>query len=602
MTVATEALLSFSLGPVQPFIASARTVRDLWAGSYLLSWLTFAAMRPVLDQLGESAFLIPSLANNPLYQRYYDQKDTRVTDALLTPCLPNRFLVKVPEVNQVEALSKACAASCRAAWEKIETTVRKELERDVPGLDPFQLWAAQVKDIFEIRTVTLPLAEATPEKCQGLFEENPTGWKLHFDLLGGLLDATRSAKHVSVYNVPAGKVPQKCSLLGTYEQLGPADPGQSRAFWQNFARESHRRGSKTSPRERLCALSLIKRFAWARYFSTAALFNCPTRKLRYADTATAAAARWLADVEFDPELIGGPDWSGQWLHWTRPDQDRDDPCPPPVWEAIQAARRRTQEKPPAYYAILVLDGDRMGKILRNAGSADRSRSYSQALARFALERVREIVERHGGELIYAGGDDVLAVLPTRTALSCARELEKGYREVWAGLSPTPAPTMSGAIVVAHYKEDLRFAMNEARAAAKEAKSAGRNALTLRVLRRSGEPVSAVLGWGQTHDLDALVDEFAAGFTDRWAYKLHSTLPSLAVDEPAALDRFQAELGRLLGRVESVGDLHTVRKLTLDLLAGYRAWAQDATWPLPRVLTSFVTLCQSASFLARVREE
>ncbi len=41
------AYLSFALGPVQPFIEAARSVRDLWSGSAILSWLAFAAMRPV---------------------------------------------------------------------------------------------------------------------------------------------------------------------------------------------------------------------------------------------------------------------------------------------------------------------------------------------------------------------------------------------------------------------------------------------------------------------------------------------------------------------------------------------------------------------------
>ena len=55
------AFLSFSLGPVQTFIAAARTIRDLWAGSYLLSWLTFQAMRPLLDEVGPSAFPLVAL-------------------------------------------------------------------------------------------------------------------------------------------------------------------------------------------------------------------------------------------------------------------------------------------------------------------------------------------------------------------------------------------------------------------------------------------------------------------------------------------------------------------------------------------------------------
>src|SRR5204862_886589 len=46
------AFLSFALGPVQPFIEAARTVRDLWTGSMILSWLTFQGMLPVLELYG----------------------------------------------------------------------------------------------------------------------------------------------------------------------------------------------------------------------------------------------------------------------------------------------------------------------------------------------------------------------------------------------------------------------------------------------------------------------------------------------------------------------------------------------------------------------
>jgi len=42
---ADKAFLAFSLGPVQSFIESAVSLRDLWSGSYILSWLTWHAMK-----------------------------------------------------------------------------------------------------------------------------------------------------------------------------------------------------------------------------------------------------------------------------------------------------------------------------------------------------------------------------------------------------------------------------------------------------------------------------------------------------------------------------------------------------------------------------
>jgi hypothetical protein len=40
----------FHIGPVQGFIAQARRTRDLWAGSFLLSWLAAQAMAAVRKQ------------------------------------------------------------------------------------------------------------------------------------------------------------------------------------------------------------------------------------------------------------------------------------------------------------------------------------------------------------------------------------------------------------------------------------------------------------------------------------------------------------------------------------------------------------------------
>ena len=53
------------------------------------------------------------------------------------------------------------------------------------------------------------------------------------ELLGRMKEACRSVRYVPAYR-PTGDVPQKCSLLGSYEQMGPADLQQSRQFWEGF--------------------------------------------------------------------------------------------------------------------------------------------------------------------------------------------------------------------------------------------------------------------------------------------------------------------------------------------------------------------------------
>src|SRR5262249_42457063 len=141
-------------------------------------------------------------------------------------------------------------------------------------------------------------------------------------------------------------------------------------------------------------------------------------ELSYSDTATVAAALWLPARDWRR-------WSGQWLHWRKPDEDPDETCPEHVWKWIQEQKRQHASGPPTYYAVLMADADRLGQQLGLHG-----KRVSAALTRFALREVRDIVERHSGELIYSGGDDTLALLPTEKALACAAELRSHYQANW----------------------------------------------------------------------------------------------------------------------------------------------------------------------------
>jgi CRISPR-associated protein Cmr2 len=49
------AFLKVQIGPVQDFIAQARSTRDLWSGSYLLSWLMAAGLKALSAEIGPDA-------------------------------------------------------------------------------------------------------------------------------------------------------------------------------------------------------------------------------------------------------------------------------------------------------------------------------------------------------------------------------------------------------------------------------------------------------------------------------------------------------------------------------------------------------------------
>jgi CRISPR-associated protein Cmr2 len=686
------ALLTFALGPVQPFIAAARTVRDLWTGSYLLSWLTFQAMLPVIEECGPAAVLSPALRGNPLVDRWLrglgfteSPEAPRLLEGrigepgreqLLSPCLPNRFTAFVPLGRGEEAaadLARRCQKSCHDAWRAVCEQVRAAFDnalrrRGVPHREGWdRLWDAQVGSFFEVRTAVLSINEGGDETLGGLlaqsgqledaqpdaftvrsladqmppdqrpgYSQDSAGrWMGLVELLGRLMAAQRALRPLPEYNpLPdaQGRWPGKCSLLGTYEQLGPAGREESREFWEAVAERAVVEGARVRPGERLCAVSLVKRHAWAAHLAGELGRN--VGELRYPDTATVAARLWLDGVNIDPKDYDN--WSGQWLHWSRPDQgdEGEEQVPRPLWQRIREARQ--EQAPPAYYAILMLDGDHMGRWLRGARAPavrevlhprlvnyfenlspqaqhalDARRPFgpalhaalSEALTNFALHFVPDIVDRHSGTLIYAGGDDVLALLPTEKALACAAELRQTYRQSWMAdgqkrdrLVMGERATASAGLAVVHYKEDLRLALQAAREAEKQAKSAGRDALCVRVVRRSGEDASAVVGWGQVGLLQDLVGDFLAGASDRWAYRLRAELPTLETLPELA---FRAELVRLLARMEALAEARAAfRDRVLALWNGCLQ-----RWPDGRDLReTLVTLCQSASFLARGRDQ
>ena len=97
--------------------------------------------------------------------------------------------------------------------------------------------------------------------------------------------------------------------------------------------------------------------------------------------------------------------------------------------------------PPSFYALLFADGDHLGRLV---GELD-GRSVGQALATFTA-KAPEIVREHDGVTIYAGGDDVLAMLPVPQALSCAAFLSRCYKSAFSGHGYGGGDALSGGHV------------------------------------------------------------------------------------------------------------------------------------------------------------
>lgn len=228
-----------------------------------------------------------------------------------------------------------------------------------------------------------------------------------------------------------------------------------------------------------------------------------------------------------------------------------DNCKESAGKLVKKAKELGLGNLPGYYAILALDGDHVGNWVtgtkvedRVTGTKDHAPNYrwlihpkirqedlitnilpsgfkrpmgpamqlalSDSLKNFSLTFARDIVEKdHAGKLVYAGGDDLLAFLPTEHLLSamrslyrCFRGMKNGYElkgdellRLTGGVHDRESSdyrhegvTASMGVVIVHHSYPLYHAMQEAQAVLKETakKQLGRNAFAIRLLRRSGE--------------------------------------------------------------------------------------------------------------------
>ena len=120
-----------------------------------------------------------------------------------------------------------------------------------------------------------------------------------------------------------------------------------------------------------------------------------------------------------------------------------------------------------YYAVVTADGDKMGKKISNLMGESKDitqiNELSKNLFRFFLEEenVREITnETFGGELIYAGGDDILALLPVKygdnTVMDYLTDLSDRFKK-FVGEDVS----LSFGVNIVYYKYPMKNAISEA---------------------------------------------------------------------------------------------------------------------------------------------
>ena len=731
------AFLLFQLGPVQEFIMQARSTRDLWSGSYLLSWLMAHAIKAVTDEIGPDHIVYPFLRAQPLFdllhrESLYEKVPYAGPDGredtlwgrlknhereMLVPNLPNRFLAIVPAERTADlarAAEKVVAAELKrmadASWswlharQPMDDKWRTRFNAQIAAF-PQIAWQvlpwgtdpdAEVKDFEAIE----PEAAHHLKEIRKLDAWKNAGsvWSCLYAKIDRLLAARRNTRNTGAWKTDEDQQGTlKDSFSGKEEIVGDED------WWKALRRHPELKFHFRSD-DRLGAINLVKR-VWHKAYLEAKWKLKVRHAVAFESVPGIAAGTWkrklkerlreglkesaqtfdrlavvcsviqkhgagknieLPDV-FDEKSIE------EWLDAVDPEVFM-----PATWSgdgdgAVGGALRKLYDAketglagPPGYVAILALDGDEMGKwvsgektpeVVRQF-SMDASKhfegklkgvrrplspsyhlQFSEALANFAVYIARLVVEAFDGQLIYAGGDDVRAMVPATRALDCAEALRaafqgskrlvefpelasrvevlgsnggfvrltnpKGEQPRWPLIVPGPSAEVSIGVAIGHCSSPLQGLVRAAEEAERDAKSLhGRAALAVSLFKRSGE----ILKWGAKWESGALplfrkFVELSAGeepaLPNRFGYALGERLAPYRPTSRSVMDVEGFPTLEIVGRelahvLKRQGRALKEESASFDALC--RAYLQSI--PESRVFHDFPMLFHVANFVTR----
>ena len=562
--------LDISVGPVQGFVAQSRRTRDLWGSSYLLSFLSAHAMRGAQQAGGR--IIQPVVDDDPLYRWVCG---SRKGEAPRIGSLPNRFAVETD--GDAAAAARDARRCFDTAWKQVCGAVWKHfVERACPlGNGTERIWNRQVGSFWE------------------------TMWTAG-EAGDGLLARRKHWRGRALPDEPG----DKCSVMHDFQELSGYVRAESSAsrekqdrFWDCLR---GRLGSlELRDNERLCAVALVKRL-FAHPSAVTDALGWQVDRSHWPSTVYVGAVPWIRQAASAApqqsqqyakalrESVGGevlkernppfaslsnpaagdfPNLDANYFHRDfvksaplRPLPDGADDARNELLRLLQAVYDTKDEQglslgqPLSFYALLLADGDRLGRLAGRLGGD----LVGQALSSFTRE-VPPIVKDHDGVTVYAGGDDVLAMLPVPRALACAASLSSAYR---AAFAEKPGATLSAAVVFAPVRLPLNAALDESHRllddAAKEAN--GRNSLAVGVIKRGGLHCQWTTTWdrkypdGSSTDSVQLLEDMVAhlkksvtdpGLSSALIYRIRETLsllcgrprwePSVWGQLPAVLD-------------------------------------------------------------------
>ncbi|MBD3186557.1 type III-B CRISPR-associated protein Cas10/Cmr2 [Candidatus Bathyarchaeota archaeon] len=465
--------IAITIGSVQSLVAAARRTKDLWFGSHLISEMSKAMAKVVA---GSGRLVFPAVDDSTLNNLDPAPRDTSAFNVsnIILAILEDGI---DPVILKDEAIKAAKSILDYYANKLNETWIDQDI------------WNSQVSDLVSFHAAWVPFGgEQTWDKTR--------------KRLMRLLSARKALRD---FKPAKGKtnVP-KCSLCGARESVLSTNE-DTRARLRADPAFRLREG------EEICALGLIKRNVKVSFPSVSRIamqawvkanFNENNKTGKFLQdlnnllqenhpSFAPGTGDYYENLKFDLEFLY-PSRMEQMIVEFESLQGKTDDLKilGEIKELMESARI---SEPTSYYAVILGDGDRMGKIISSIETPTDHRAFSLKLAEFT-DKAKQIVNKNDGVVIYAGGDDVLALAPVHNAIEITKLLSQQFSNDLSGFKGNGEMTFSAGIVIAHVLEPLNVVLDWARKAERDAKEPDRNGLAIHLYSRSGSPLQCKFKW------------------------------------------------------------------------------------------------------------
>lgn len=523
----------FSVGPVQTFIAQARKAQDLFGGSRLLSALADKAIQTAKAQGIDITY--PQQTDNNNGQN-----------------IPNQFAGIYNGNEDLATIGQTIESAVRNLFTTLAHDALKFMQAP-PDFDQ-NAYFDQINSHLEITWFFKPYTPETyahnyqtAEKIFGGLKNIRTFTQLPEKGRKCNLDGERNVK---VYR----KTKDEKDIPKLFATKLFTQPNQV-CLWDNQPKDKDPRTHKLlQTGEGLSAVSFLKR--WYKHknliFPSTAnialydMFNWCNGNENFVKHLQPIGLCLTEAAEVNNNLLRFADEiNGQVFY--------EENLTPKFFEqqglpegALSCVRQHVQKLPASmlkkYYAVLTFDGDSMGKIMTGHFlKPDKCNQYlhnfqketSRLLTQFA-KSVEKIITFPKGRVIYAGGDDCLALINLNHLYDVLLQVQgEFHRTVNSPLQQTFTDvlkpgcnfTFSAGIAIAHYGSPMGIALNEARRLQDKAKEeSDRNAFAIGVLKKSGETHQTCFKWQQLPHLQTITQQLQQdNFSDTFIRSLNREL-------------------------------------------------------------------------------